>query len=263
MATKKQAEEKSLAKAETKIQHQPVTTKIKGLEGIDQDLITIPRIKLVQSMSVEATDMEISPGSLVNSITKEVLAKKAEPMTFIPLMTSRSRVLYASLDSDKMFLCRSQNGKDGMGDPGGYCPECPMSKWGDDGSSPKCTDFINVAVIPILEDGPSNMPMVLSFGRTSYGTGKQLINFLFYAQKSPWHNQYQLFSKQEKNDKGTFFVLKVTPAGKTDGNLIDMYEQAYNFVTQEEVVFHEDEEEMKAEKEKMSNAGDDEDDMPF
>jgi hypothetical protein len=51
--------------------------------------------------------------------------------------------------------CRSEDGKNGEGTPGGLCIACPHFGFGDDGSAPACTQSMDVTYFGIDEDQPS------------------------------------------------------------------------------------------------------------
>jgi len=239
-------------------QNLPTTNKfIPGLEGVDQDLLIIPRLKLVQKNSVEV-DNGVKPGSVVNSMTKDVIAepgKDGAELVVIPVLNSRSRILFGDYDNSEGILCSAQDAKIGSGDPGGECLHCPKATWirSEKGTTPPpCTEFINVYVAVRGYNIP--IPLVGSFGKTSFGAGKQLINFFYMDsrihQKSPWNFAYTLRTKYVTSGKLSWYVFNVAPAGKaTDGEVAtgDLF---YNLLKTTKAVIHEDEEEVKQEQSK-------------
>ena len=237
---------------------------IPGLENIDREMLIIPRIKLVQALSTEVSEYEIPAGSLINSLTKDVYAKKEQELLIVPLMVNRSRILFPPIGEATGFLCRSFDGFIGQGEPGGECISCPKNKWSTKGEPPDCTEYLNVAVMPIVNDEVEPMPLILSFGRTSFGTGRQFINLMYNRRESPWNFSYALWTKFEKNDKGNFFVLKVKPSGKAPENLVSMMEASYNMLKTTAYEVHMDEEELAKEQQRMAGEQDqEEDEIPF
>ena len=222
---------------------------IPGLEGIESDMIMIPRLKLVQKMSEEVDEYEYKPGSLINSVDKEVImefSKSSEnTITVIPVKVFRNRIKFIPVDDGGGMTCQAQDGKNGVGDPGGKCMMCPHSQWQKDEKEnlpPACTEFLNVFVL--VRGYDFIFPLVLSFGKTSYKTGKKFINLFLMAsqrtQKSPWHLAYKLGVKPETSDAGTYHVFTIAPGGKSDDEEILTAENAYKFLMETEVQVHTD-----------------------
>jgi len=224
---------------------------IPGLEGVEPDMLVIPRIKLVQKMSIEVDEYDIKPGSLINSMTKDVLTefkKDGTAIEIIPVLSGRSRIYFAPIGTEGQgILCRSYDGRVGQGEPGGSCITCKYSKWLKD-EAPACTDLINVFCIVRGYDLP--IPIVASFGRTSYGAGKQLVNFFYMdaqrEQMPPWNFVYELGVKAVTNEKGSFYILTVKPAGKATPEEAQLGEQMYQIIKSAKVQIHEEDETTKA-----------------
>jgi hypothetical protein len=51
--------------------------------------------------------------------------------------------------------CASRDGVVGVGTPGGICRTCPLSTFGDDGTSPECTESMDVTFLGLDEDLPT------------------------------------------------------------------------------------------------------------
>lgn len=256
---------KEIQKHQSQAIQQQVATDIPGFENMDEDLIIVPRMKILQSMSVEVGDSDdYQPGMIINSLSKDVLAKKGETVEVVPILIGRSRIRFAPIGDPQGILCRSNDGKFGTGDPGGECAHCPYTQWGDKGEPPECTDLINVVVVPLNQE--DMFPVVMSFGRASFGIGKQWVNVMYMRRKSPWFFKYQVSTKFVKNDKGQFFVPQVRPAGVAPADVIEQMEAIYNSLTMTGYEVHEDENEIKAEQERMAKAvdtGDEDEEVPF
>ena len=233
---------------------------IPGLEGVKQETLIIPRLKLVQKNSVEIDDGIIKPGEIVNSVTKDILAKKDKPLTLIPIKNSESRLLFKPFDDGGGLLCQSFDAIYGKGDPGGECENCPYSKWTENKKgeqvAPECTDLTNVFCLVRGYDFP--IPLTVSFGRTSKGAGKQLINFFYFdaqkAQKSPWNFAYTLSSEFKENVKGNYFQFKVAPGGMAQKDEIKIGETFYRLIQSTQVQIHEDEDERRTEQGNVEKA---------
>jgi hypothetical protein len=252
---------------------------IPGLEGVEQDMLIIPRLKLVQKNSVEIDDKLAEPGEVVNSVTKDILAKGTKPVIIIPIKNNRTRILFRQFDDGGGLMCQSFDGLTGQGNPGGDCSKCPMNQWKVDDKkknrAPDCTELLNIFCIVRGYDFP--IPLTASFGRTSMGAGKQLINFFWAdaqkAQKSPWNFAYQLKTEMTENEFGKFYVFKVSPEGMAEKDEIEKGELFYNLITSTQIQIHEDEDEIKAEQENIDKTAkadledkadmDDDNDDPF
>lgn len=215
-------------------------TEIEGLEGIEQDMLVIPRLKLVQGLSEEVTENDVKPGSICNSVTKEVVssipktAKEGASLNIIPVMVSKkTRMLFKDIEEGGGILCQSIGGKIGEGDPGGNCFECVKSKW-NNGEAPECIEFYNVFCL--IEGVNYPVPFVASFGKLNLKAGRQLINFLVSKQDVPWKFKYTLSSVFTENDKGKFYVFKVSPAGKSSNKEIELGKEMYDLIKTAETV---------------------------
>jgi len=232
-------------------------SKIPGLEGVTQDMLVIPRLKLIQKISKEV-DLGVKPGSLVNSVTKDVVSTDKKPAVVIPILNNITRLYFKPMKEGGGLLCRSFNGKAGAGDPGGNCLACPNHNWDDD-NPPICTELLNIFCMVRGYELP--IPLTLSFGRTSAKAGRQFVN-LFYmqslqSQRSPWNFAFAIKTEIMSNDKGTFYVLKVDPAGEATAKEIAKGDLFYNLLKISQVQIHEDEEEIKQEAANASAAADD------
>jgi len=244
---KKQTKEKTGVPSKLPGNQMVPINEIPGLEGIDNEMLIIPRIKLVQGLSVEVSEGICAPGALVNSITKDILAAKGESLEIVPLMISRSRLKFQSMDDGGGLLCRSNDGFEGIGDPGGNCLTCPARNWGADKTPPECTEILNVAVMPLGEF--IGTPLILSFGKTSFNVGKMFINMMATKKVSPWFLKYQLSTKFIEDKKGKYFVYKVLPDGDAPADFAEMMETQYKILKTTEYEIHSDEAEMHEEAE--------------
>lgn len=243
VAVSKQSETQSLTRP---------MNQIPGLEGIDQGMLVIPRIKLVQKSSVEVDD-GIAPGSIVNSVTKELITKKDKPIVLVPVLTNRTRLYFRPYGEGGGLQCRSLDGVTGLGDPGGACAYCPKNKW-NDGKPPACSELINIFCMVRGYDFP--IPLSVNFGKTSMGAGKQFVQ-LFYMQcirsgKSPWYYAFKLSTEQQKNDKGTFHVFRIEPAGDSTTKEQSQGDLFYKMIKSTKVEVHEDEGEIVTEQKKQA-----------
>lgn len=182
-------------------------------EGVVKEDLIIPRAKLLQALSPEVVDKALSPdgvrldsGMIINSLTKDVL-----PSEFIPVFKFTNWVRfnprndktpgYDSAVEPGAIIWRSSDPSDSKVQTEGT--------FGPNGEIPLATKFINFfAYFPGVP-----MPMIVSFSKTSYKAGKQLLSLSKFTPGDMFSRKYKLTSKQMKNDMGTFFVLAVDPAG--------------------------------------------------
>lgn len=179
-----------------------------------EDLI-IPRVKLLQALSPEVVDAprEFFPGELINSLTKEKLNQDQKPLRFIPVFKFTNWIRFNPRDDEKP-------GFDPVYAPGAlvWSSKDPFDprvikegSFGPNGELPLATKFLNF--FAWLPDHPQ-MPVVLSFSKTSYRAGRQLLSLCQFG-KTPdmFGTEYFLGVRQEKNEMGAYFVL-TTAQGK-------------------------------------------------
>ncbi|HRZ15784.1 MAG TPA: hypothetical protein P5110_09780 [Candidatus Omnitrophota bacterium] len=181
----------------------------RGFEGgVDREDLIIPRAKLIQALSPELTEgLEgIKVGSIINSLTKEVL-----PGEFIPVFTFKNYIRFNPRSKDDPNFNPDF-------DPGAVIwkstdPLDPKVKeearFGPNGEKPLATTFINFfSYFPGVP-----MPIIVSFSKTSYRAGKNLLSLAKFCGGDMFSRRYKLVSQMETNDIATYAVLKVTPAG--------------------------------------------------
>jgi hypothetical protein len=181
----------------------------RGFEGgVDREDLIIPRAKLIQALSPELTEgLEgIKVGSVINSLTKEVL-----PQEFIPIFTFKNYIRFNPRSKDDPNF-------DSEFDPGAVIwkstdPLDPKvkaeAKFGPNGEKPIATTFINFfSYFPGV-----SMPIIVSFSKTSYRAGKNLLSLAKFCGGDMFSRKYKLVSQMETNDIATYAVFKVTPVG--------------------------------------------------
>jgi hypothetical protein len=71
-----------------------------GREDIETSDVSIPRIKLGQSMSEEVKSGDVKEGALFLNVTGEVLAEPGEPLRFIPVIAGKEFILWKDRNDD-------------------------------------------------------------------------------------------------------------------------------------------------------------------
>lgn len=191
----------------------PMEERLGFEEDTAQEDIILPRAALLQSKSPEVEEPEYQnkyrPGQIINSLTKDVL-----PEIFIPIFKFTNWVKFNPRDP-------KAEGFDPQYEPGKMIWKLDDStdartkeaEFGPNGEKPTAIKFLNFfAYFPGYP-----MPVIISFGKTSYKTGKQLISLAQFSGGHMFSRKYKLFQKLEKNDKGTFFKFMVMPMGFTEG----------------------------------------------
>lgn len=181
----------------------------RGFDDVDNTDLIIPRAKLIQAMSPEMKDrdLDVKPGMIINSLTKEEL-----PETFIPLFMFKNFIRFNAKNKDLpgfdsayepgAIIWRSSDHRD---------PKViAETAWVGD-NKPLATTFMN-----FLSWFPgSAMPIILSFSKTSYKAGKDLVSLAKFTGGDMFSRQYKLTSVEKTSPAGdTYNVLKVAAAGK-------------------------------------------------
>ena len=187
-----------------------------------EDLI-IPRAELVQPQSPAALEdpATFHLGMIINSITRDVL-----PAEFIPVFKFTRWIRF-----------NPRNKEDANFDPAfdlgaemwrSDDPEDPrvleQGVFGPNGEKPLATKSLNfLAFFP-----GSMMPVIVRFNNTSFKAGKKLLSLALYSGGDMFSRKYKLTSSIVKNDKGTFAVLEVAPAGMADEDSFKIAESWWN-----------------------------------
>lgn len=207
-------------------------------EGIRPGELTIPRVKLLQGLSPEVQEKprEFYAGMLVGSITKEPLSE-----TFVPIRRMGNTWVRFNPRDDKhpaflkdfkagAVVWRSNDPKDPR--------VVEETKFGPSGEAPLAITFMNFLC---FFEG-FTLPFVLSFGKTSYKAGQDFLTMAYGFGGDMFSRRYKLASKQITNDKGTFYVLSVSPAGKSSQDEIEIGETLYDKFAGVDLKVHEEDE---------------------
>ncbi len=195
----------------------------RGFEGgIDREDLIIPRAKLIQALSPELTEGldGIKVGSIINSLTKEVL-----PQEFIPIFTFKNFIRFNPRSKDDPNFNPDF-------DPGGVIWKStdPLdhkvkdeARFGPNGEKPLAITFINFfSYFPGVP-----MPIIVSFSKTGYKTGKNLLSLAKFCGGDMFARKYRLFSQMETNDVATYSVFKVKPIGSVTPEEYQLCEQLW------------------------------------
>ena len=185
----------------------------RGFEGMRMDKadLILPRAKLLQALSPEVAEgtMEgAKPGQIINSLLRTIL-----PSRVVPIFCFKSWFRFNPRDPQSEVF-------NGDFEPGAMIwrsldPDDPKvieeAAFGENGEPPLALTCLNFfSLFPSVP-----MPIVLSFSKTSYKTGKQLLSLARFCGGDMWNRAYQLGSTLQKNDKGTYYIFTVTTLGES------------------------------------------------
>jgi hypothetical protein len=207
---------------------------------VDQEDLVLPRMMLVQytpPKTVKIDESVVRPGMLINSLTaQQIPTDKDGFITIIPIRRNANWVRFNAQDKDKP-------GFDPAYEPGAVIwrsdnPADPKvlseSKFGPNGEPPVATKFINFFCLI-----PGQMPMVLSFAKTSFKAGKKLTTLTQIAEGDMFSWKYKLKAVQEQNaDQQKYYVLTVEPGGKCAEEEFRAAEKLYEQFRTVEVKVH-------------------------
>lgn len=193
----------------TKATSREVSTQLRRgfeTESGREDLL-IPRTKLLQPLSPEIEENNLKAGSIINSLTKEIL-----PVEFVPVFMFKEFIRFNARATDKAgydpgFALGALMWK--TADPND--PRVEETKFGPNGEQP-----VAQAVLNFFSYFPGcDMPIIVSFAKTSYKAGKQLYSLTKFTGGDMFSRKYSLTTKKEQNDSGSYWVYQVAPAGVT------------------------------------------------
>lgn len=196
----------------------------RGFEsGVEQDDLIIPRAKLIQALSPEMTEglAGVRVGSIINSLTKEVL-----PAEFVPIFAFKNYIRFNPRSKEDAAF-------DSSFEPGAiiWRSDDPLdprvvkeTAFGPNGEKPLATVFLNFfSFFPGVA-----MPVIVSFSKTSYRAGKQLYSLCKFSGGDMFSRKYTLTGEMESNDIATYAVLKVKAAGIATPEEYKIGEQLWN-----------------------------------
>lgn len=176
-----------------------------GAEGVDNTDILIPKLLLMQGLSVLVNEGKAAVGDIVNSVTEKVLGGKGKGVDIVPFFSTKSWV-YMEKRNDKYVFVRTEAYTAANADRAieGVTPE---------GLAYRYDRALNFYALLAEEATRADaLPILLSFRRTSYMAGKKIATFFKQCEMlklPPASKVLTLTSATEKNDLGTFFVFDV------------------------------------------------------
>jgi len=193
----------------------------RGMDEIDDEVLRVPRTKLLQPTSEEVEDDDRSPGMVINSISNEVIPL---PARIVPIVFTKTRIHWRDLKDGGGIICRSLDGKHCDAD-GELCREKPEGQFGPapENEPPRCSEYLNFLS---LVEGHA-MPIAVSFSKTSAGVGRDLASTARYRGGDLFSFEYTLDTKKVQNEKGTFWVYTIEAGQRTPAEQFEVAEQWY------------------------------------
>ena len=166
----------------------------RGTNQIDKEDRIIPRIVIGQPGSPEVIAGTHKFGDLYTRFQNY-----GTSFNFIPITWWKSRIDWADRKDGGGILCQATNALDGS--VFGKCEECKLAQWQGQ-EPPICTAIINL--IALIE----KVPVAVSLMKTSYLSGKQLINLFDYKKVDIFNFQYELYTEKLEKDENIYNVIK-------------------------------------------------------
>lgn len=161
-----------------------------GFEDLRAEDFEMPRVQLVQAMSQvmqNGTD-GIKAGDIINNVTNTKLTGR-----FIPILAFVQWVKFA--DGQMVYSTSDPSAKEVEDDP--------------DAWKAKRLSFL-------VKCENEHEPLLLSFYGASAKVGKRFASTARSRGGALYSHVYRLSSEKQQNDKGSFFVFKVSPDGDPD-----------------------------------------------
>jgi hypothetical protein len=178
-----------------------------GLEALDPSDIKMPKIKLIQPTSLEATKGVCPAGWFFNTVTKE----KSESIDCVLLRFEKSRVKWKKpFKRGEEPLCKSYDGKK-KSDGTMRCENCPDSKWdnlGSEQTKPEC----NMSYVWLGLDGKKSPFRFIASGMSVSPT-KDFLNLIAPRNYPVFVYRVNISSVQKENDQGVFYVMQYNVKG--------------------------------------------------
>lgn len=212
-----------------------------GMENIETGDATIPRIKIGQGLSAEVKDKLVDDGDLFINLGAQVVAKRGQELLFVPLAYAKEFILWRPREDqgggilararpvrvggitrygwdkpDETFRVKVKGVVPAEWQTGAYIDEDGLDKWGSeipgqaDSGIAATAHFNYVVALPGLD----NLIAAFSFSRTTAKAAKDLNGMLKQTMRVPMFGRvFAASTYEEKNDKGEFNKIKISPAG--------------------------------------------------
>jgi hypothetical protein len=180
-----------------------------GLEKVDVTDMKLPKIRLLQSNSLEVTKGGMKAGQFYNTVTKKAVDK----MTVILLALGKSRVMWPEkFKRGDEPLCRSFDNVKSF-DGTKLCAKCPYADWDKAKEEGKNKPDCNMSYVWMGIDLANRTLFRQTMGGMSVGPTKDFINQIAPNRLPAFVYHTEISSKQEENENGVFHVAQYNIVG--------------------------------------------------
>ncbi len=182
----------------------------RGLEKVDKNDLTYPRLVLVQGLTPGVSTGECHVGDMIDNLSKEVLCARGAKLEFIPVIYNKSRMRFGAEMGDPIE-CRSRdslkaqkpNGQDQGGVATNDCTKCVLKDWDDsaEDGAPTCTEFHNIVCL-LPQHG--NRAIVVSFKSSASKVAKRFLSACSQVAADFFAQKFELWAVNESSSDGKF-----------------------------------------------------------
>lgn len=211
----------------------------RGFEGmrVEKSDLIIPRAKLLQALSPELeTEKPLKAGQIINSLTLDVLSPRVVPIFAFKSYFRFNPRQAGAPGYDPAFEPGAMMWRSTDPDDPRVQEECAFGPNGEPPLALTCLNFF-------AKFEGATMPIVLSFSKTSYKAGKQLLSLARFCSGDMWSRAYQVGAALQKNEKGTYYTFTVTSLGASTSEEQQVAESWWGMFSQKaaELKVHEEE----------------------
>lgn len=208
------------------LQH-PSGTQLAGFEEFEQSDVKMPRLSLCQSLTPQREQSDpryiegLSEGDFFNNVTQVNYGKAAR---IIPLLYFKMRLRFRAMDEGGGILCRSNDCRTGVGDPGSErgpngCLACPQAQFGTarngEGKGTDCLLIYNFPVLVANDEGRFSIDglSVLSLKSTAIPVAQEWIVKMRFRKTDMFAGIYTIKSSLRNEGKLKWYVPVIENAG--------------------------------------------------
>jgi hypothetical protein len=181
-----------------------------NVEDLEYEDLQIPMLRLGQMMTPEVVESQAKMGQWLLTGHDPV-----DDARIVILAFNKNRVRRIGQGRDSTVVCRSPDAKQGYGDPGTACKECPFSQWQEVNGKRTipCTLVYSYQAYSLTHGALC----LVNFQKTGMQAAK-LINVMM-SQRGIGKFAIHLTHTKERGPAGTYAQPSVTPATVTEDEL--------------------------------------------
>lgn len=203
-------------------------------EQTEKEDLILPRATLLQALSPQVVDgvEGCRPGVIINNITQELL-----PKVFVPIFKWTEYVKFNPRDNKaEDFNPAFPTGALIWKTTTPTAEQLAECKFGEAGEKPAALKTLNFLCYFVGVD----MPVVLSFAKTSFKAGKLLLSLAQFSGGDMFSQKYALKTKQEEKNGTKYFVFEVQKLSKANKEEFAIAENWYENFRGKEIKTHEE-----------------------